>query len=56
MNDFCDAQRLHGFGPCETKVIIYIINNIIHIYIEIIHYFFEKVHKFYKKIVKTYKL
>lgn len=22
---FCDAQRLHGFGPCETKV-----NNIIY--------------------------
>lgn len=20
MNGFCDALRLHGFGPCETKV------------------------------------
>lgn len=46
---FCDALRLLGFGPCETKV-----NNIIHLYIKIIHYFFQKVHIFMKKVEKFF--
>ena len=37
---FCDAQRLHGFGPCETKV-----NNI---YLQYILFF--KLLKLYYKL------
>lgn len=34
---FCDAQRLHGFGPYETNKIILFILYIIHFYNKIIH-------------------
>lgn len=41
---FCDALRLHGFGPFETKM-----DNIIYTYIKIIYYLYKKVQHFLKK-------
>ena len=46
---FCDAQRLLGFGPCETNVNNIIYNYIIPLCIKIIHYFMKKVQNFFGK-------